>query len=41
MHDQLGQGVSNDIRKKIEEYSYGLNDLIKRGDISSVFRGLN
>ena len=32
---------NNEIRKKIEDYSYGLNDLIGKGFSSSVFRGIN
>ena len=29
------------MRKKIEDYSYGLTDLIGKGYSSSVFRGIN
>jgi len=32
---------NNEIKKKIEDYSYGLTDLIGKGYSSSVFRGIN
>jgi hypothetical protein len=32
---------NNELRKKIEDYSYGLNDRIGKGFSSCVFRGLN
>jgi hypothetical protein len=32
---------NNEMRKKIEDYSYGLTDLIGKGYSSSVFRGIN
>ncbi len=32
---------SNDIRKKIEDYSYGLKDVIGRGFSSVVYKGRN
>lgn len=32
---------SNDVRKKIEDYSYGLRDMIGRGFSSVVYRGTN
>jgi hypothetical protein len=37
------QFISNnsELRKKIEDYSFGLNNLIGRGLNSCVFRGVN
>jgi SNF-related kinase len=32
---------SNELRKKIEDYSYGLKDVIGRGFSSVVYRGTN
>lgn len=32
---------NNDLRKKIEDYSYGLKDIIGRGFSSVVYKGLN
>lgn len=32
---------NNDLRKKIEDYSYGLRDIIGKGFSSVVYRGLN
>lgn len=32
---------NNDLRKKIEDYSYGLKDIIGRGFSSVVYRGSN
>lgn len=32
---------NNEMRKKIEDYSYGLTDLIGKGFSSSVFKGIN
>ena len=32
---------ANEIRKKIEEYSYALNDPIGKGLTSTVFKGLH
>jgi serine/threonine-protein kinase ULK/ATG1 len=32
---------NNDLRKKIEDYSYGLKDIIGKGFSSVVYRGLN
>jgi len=32
---------NNDLRKKIEDYSYGLKDVIGRGFSSVVYRGTN
>lgn len=32
---------NNEMRKKIEDYSYGLTDMIGKGFSSSVFRGIN
>lgn len=40
MQNQVGYG-SNDVRKKIEDYSYGLKDMIGRGFSSVVYRGTN
>lgn len=37
MHHLLNP--SNDMRKKIEDYSYGLKDIIGRGFSSVVYRG--
>ena len=34
-------GSNNDLRKKIEDYSYGLKDEIGRGFSSTVYRGIN
>ena len=31
----------NDIRKKIEDYSYALTDIIAKGITSVVYRGVN
>jgi hypothetical protein len=31
----------NELRKKIENYSYGLNDHLDTGHKSNTFRGLN
>lgn len=31
----------NELRKKIENYSYGLNDHLDRGHKSNTFKGLN
>jgi SNF-related kinase len=31
--------ANNDLRKKIEDYSYGLKDIIGRGFSSVVYRG--
>jgi serine/threonine-protein kinase ULK2 len=33
--------AGNDLRKKIEDYSYGLKDVIGRGFSSVVYRGTN
>ena len=38
--NQLLNG-GNDLRKKIEDYSYGLRDIIGRGFSSVVYRGSN
>lgn len=32
---------NNELRKKIEDYSYGLNDKIGHGFSSNVFTGIN
>lgn len=32
---------NNDLRKKIEDYSYGLKDIIGKGFSSVVYRGIN
>ena len=40
MHNPHLQG-NNDLRKKIEDYSYGLKDVIGRGYSSVVYRGSN
>jgi serine/threonine-protein kinase ULK/ATG1 len=38
---QQGLYGNNDLRKKIEDYSYGLKDVIGRGFSSVVYRGVN
>lgn len=32
---------NNDLRKKIEDYSYGLKDIIGKGFSSVVYKGVN
>lgn len=32
---------NNDLRKKIEDYSYGLKDIIGKGFSSVVYKGIN
>jgi hypothetical protein len=38
---QVGKQLGNDLRKKIEDYSYGLSDVIGKGYSSLVFKGIN
>jgi len=40
MLNHQGYG-NNDLRKKIEDYSYGLKDMIGKGFSSVVYRGTN
>jgi serine/threonine-protein kinase ULK/ATG1 len=38
---QAGRQPGSDLRKKIEDYSYGLSDVIGKGYSSLVFKGIN
>lgn len=41
MLNQAAGHSNNDLRKKIEDYSYGLKDVIGRGFSSVVYKGIN